>query len=752
MDQEDGYEQTGESALPWYSDSPDPNESDFVEEVFGSPTTEDAAVVRFREPVAEVAPVASKNPALPGASEHAGSSDAADEFPPPSSQPESAVSASESSNGTAAEIMYVDERREPFFVELDGCVPSPPPLRTQKSSASVSAVAVDMTPVKGLSFESRQFSTISPANSSLQDIYRSVIQREVVRNAPGAVDVEYVDPVEAENLRLHSFVRKSKQSGKANRRRKLWVELERSLAPFFEFFSPLERGVREIEGMFGNGVGCLFNFSRFIIHLNLFVGILWLALTIIPWSISPPAAWLEETSVTDYLGFFGVDGLEYTWVYYGGYTPFAGSYNMAVAYSCAILVAFIAIFFVIIFALRAQIMRDQAAESLIRHDRQFLFASIIFGAWDWKLESRPAAQQLKSGLINVLRERMEEIRVKQFLSEKKSCCARLGLFMRRAIGISMFILVFLVCTGVIFFIAINQSSLNASFPYTVSIIVTLINFLVPPIVHQIVAFEAWVNTKIVVRNNVGRVYFLKMVNIVVLVVAVQNLDRLTGGSECVETSAGQMFWQLLIVDFVLSVANVVIFGPFQRCITGKPVDIDFSSSVNELIYRQGILWIGMCVCPMMAFLGSLTNVVLFYLRKWVTVKTCKAPERPWAVSSMTSFFLWFLLLTLLIAGLPTLWFLQRASSTVCGPHVDNETPWDAVLQQLSYAPSVVQDGVSFLASPLLLGPAVLILVIALYFKSASLTRLQHRFDTAVQEMDTERSDKIALLRQFNIRL
>eukprot|EP00762_Andalucia_godoyi_P001081 ANDGO_01999.mRNA.1 Transmembrane channel-like protein 1 len=671
---------------------------------------------------------------------------------PPGNAPSTIPASPASAIASSSSMDDVPDPDDPVFVEVHG---DHGDLVSQKSTTSLSNVAVRVQDAKrSQSVRLSRFSNVAN-DPKFKDVCKDVIDREVSHTAaPKTVEVEYVDGDGLQH-KLHSFVRKSKlETGKRSQNwfSQALVSWWLFIAPVISRMSPLRNSVRQIEGLFGNGVGSLFNFSRFLIHLNFAVGIIWLGVTMIPWFLSPPAAWRDKTVAKDYLGFFGVGGLEYTWVYYGGYAPEAASYNMAVGYTCAIFFSFVFVFFVIIIALRRQVMRDQATESLIRHDRQFKFTSIIFGAWDWKVEARPAAMQIKSGLVNILRELMEEIRVKMFLSERKKTSDRLFLYACRLCGILLFTIIFLACSGIIFVIALNQASLNSVFPYMVSVIVSFINFVVPPLIHATVSMERWVNTKIVFRNTVGRVYFVKMVNIVVLVVSVQNLDRLTGGRECVETDAGQMFWQLLIVDFLLCALDTTIMGPLKHCISGQPVSIKFSSEVNELIYRQGLIWIGTCVSPMMPFLGALSNVVLFYIRKWIVIKTCRPPSRPWAVASATSFFLWFLLFTLFIAALPTTWFMQRSSSTVCGPHVGVSSPWASIPQQISYAPNYVQYAIEYIGSPLVLGPAVLVLAVCLYFKSASLVRLQERFDYAVQEMDTERSDKIALLRQFNIRL
>jgi hypothetical protein len=133
--------------------------------------------------------------------------------------------------------------------------------------------------------------------------------------------------------------------------------------------------------------------------------------------------------------------------------------------------------------------------------------------------------------------------------------------------------------------------------------------------------------------------------------------------------------------------------------------------------------VGQCVSPMMPLLGAVLNVFLFWICKWTYMVTARPPERAWGLSSTSSFFLSFLCMTLFLTSLPTVWFLQRDSSKVCGPHTENETPWSAIPTQLTYAPTAVNDIISWIASPLVLGAGVLVLLVVLYFKQASVRRV-----------------------------
>jgi hypothetical protein len=575
--------------------------------------------------------------------------------------------------------------------------------------------------------KSVRLAALLSANTAFQNVYENVVEREKQRNAiQQPMEVEYVDS-EGQVCRMRSLVRmeKLRQTGRHHSGcSSWWHRLKWRLLAIADWVFPLSYSVRQIEGLLGSGVGSLFGFSQFLIHLNLAVFMFWLCLCIIPWFVHPPSFW-KPSDLSEYLTLVGWSSGDTIWVFYGGYIPTAGPYNMGAGYSTAIIASFLVAFLMIIMTLRQHVLRDTSTNALIKHDKNFTFATLMFGCWDFKLQNRATATQLRRGLVNTLRERMEELRVRHDLSAKRGFCARMALWSRRFVGFMMFLAVFAICVSAIVILAINQKTLNATFAYTVAFIVSFINLCVPPLVETIVEFERWVDTKIIVRNNVGRVYFIKMVNIVLLLVAVQQLDSASklDDSDCVETDAARMFWQLLLVDFIVSALSTIVFNFGAKWYTGKLVEVNFATSVNELIYRQAMVMVGQCVSPMMPLLGAVLNVFLFWICKWTYMVTARPPERAWGLSSTSSFFLSFLCMTLFLTSLPTVWFLQRDSSKVCGPHTENETPWSAIPTQLTYAPTAVNEIISWIASPLVLGAGVLVLLVVLYFKQASVRRV-----------------------------
>lgn len=558
--------------------------------------------------------------------------------------------------------------------------------------------------------------------------------------------------------RIRSYVRQ-RRSGEDSKKRKRfvsnvqWKHFKQRLAGFFAHFTPLSNAVIRIEGLFGSGVGSIFSFHQFLIHLNLLVFLIWLGLCIVPFLVFPPSTFSSGTSARSYLGIVGVSGLEDTWFYYGGYTPEQGPYNMAVGYTCAVLLTFIISFLLILARLRGFMSSDGDGRTLVRTDKTYTFASVVMGIWDYKLQAAAAVKMLRKGVVNRLREEMEQLRVKHDLQEKRPWKERAVLYCNRAAGFTIYILLFAVNAGIIVGISLNQNALNSIFPFFVSLIVSILNFVVPFIVERIVKLEEWVSSKVVVRNIIGRVFFIKISNLVIYLFAINELSGIRGTTtQCIETLLGQTFWQLVLVDFGLSAVFAVVGNSLTRACTRRRVEVNFASEVNDLIYRQGIIWIGAPYSPMIMALGCLSNFLLFYVNKSVTTSTCRPPERPWGVSQISSFFMGFLLLTLLIVAVPASWFLNRSSSTYCGPHRTYSTPWSAIPDNASHAPYLVSLGLSWLVSPLVLGSVLLVLVILLYFKQASLKRWRRQFNAAVDELEKERQDKLALLRQFNIRL
>ena len=83
-------------------------------------------------------------------------------------------------------------------------------------------------------------------------------------------------------------------------------------------------------------------------------------------------------------------------------------------------------------------------------------------------------------------------------------------------------------------------------------------------------------------------------------------------------------------------------------------------------FRQGLIWVGMFFCPILAWIGSLAAFLSFYAYYLIVLKTCHPPKKSLGATSTRTVFLFFMTLTLLVTTAPLLYIL-RIYNPNCGP-------------------------------------------------------------------------------------
>ena len=128
-------------------------------------------------------------------------------------------------------------------------------------------------------------------------------------------------------------------------------------------------------------------------------------------------------------------------------------------------------------------------------------------------------------------------------------------------------------------------------------------------------------------------------------------------NSCVETAAGELFWQMLITDLIGSTLTTIVPQVLLCKITRKKQEFGIAVSIIDLLNRQALILSGSLVCPMLPLLGTISNMILFYVKKITMDFTCKFPDKPVDASRSSAFYLWFLLGNLTFCCIPLYYFL-----------------------------------------------------------------------------------------------
>jgi len=489
-------------------------------------------------------------------------------------------------------------------------------------------------------------------------------------------------------------------------------------------FPLLVTELRNIEGNFGSGVGSYFRFLRWVILLNLCLALLWLGFVVIPWVLDPPEG--EGVAYFNLVAWFTGNGLEATWLFYGGIPAsrtlhfFGGAkYDMAFAYSCANVGMFVVSLYCIIE--RIFIERARSGGDLV----PTRYCSTMFEQMDLTVTSQSTQATLSKGYANQAHVLIAEENARADLQKKMAdFWTQFEFYVRRGSGLLLTVLTFVLAVVLIAAAVQQGDAITAKFAYGVPLIFAIVKQLLPIFLNLSVSIENRDSIEEVIQISVSRVYVFKMFNLGIMIWETNNKVKagtLGSGTDCVETEIGKVFYNAMLMDMFVVGATVVLSSyalywlaglDEEPDLDGKPKDprTEFNhelvgNNVIDLMFRQGQIWCGAMLSPVLCFWGSLMNFVIFQLQMRTYLVTHRPPEKAWGANDANMFFLCLLLLTLCVATVPFINF--QNSSVHCGPYAGLSSPQAAIGNFLDTVPDVKKLMETFFQPMFLLGIIVL---------------------------------------------
>ncbi|KAM8759536.1 transmembrane channel-like protein 2-B [Acanthopagrus schlegelii] len=215
--------------------------------------------------------------------------------------------------------------------------------------------------------------------------------------------------------------------------------------------------------------------------------------------------------------------------------------------------------------------------------------------------------------------------------------------------------------------------------------------------------------------------------------AVHPADVIRG--PCWETAVGIEFVKLIVSDIQVTYLTILI-GDFVRAVTvrflnycwcwdleaGFPSygEFDISGNVLGLIFNQGMIWMGAFYAPGLVGLNVLRLLTSMYYQCWA-VMCCNVPhERVFKASRSNNFYMGLLLLVLFLSLLPVVYTIMTLSPSFdCGPFSGQEKMYDVVMETIEQdLPAFIGNIFTYATNPGLIMPAVLLMVLALYYLNA----------------------------------
>ncbi|XP_037102683.1 transmembrane channel-like protein 3 isoform X2 [Syngnathus acus] len=227
--------------------------------------------------------------------------------------------------------------------------------------------------------------------------------------------------------------------------------------------------------------------------------------------------------------------------------------------------------------------------------------------------------------------------------------------------------------------------------------------------------------------------------------------------QCWETYVGQEMLKLSIIDMIFTVASILLIDFIRGLVVRYLSDcccwdleskfpeygeFKIAENVLHLIYNQGMIWMGAFFSPCLPAFNVLKLIGLMYLRSWA-VLTCNVPhQQVFKASRSNNFYLAMLLFMLFLCMLPTIFAIVRyRPSQHCGPFSGQEKIYDIISETVaSDFPLWFSKVMSYITSPVVVLPALLLLFMLIYYLQAIARSLKFTNNQLMMQLQTERTD------------
>uniref|UniRef100_A0A2K5N3R8 Transmembrane channel-like protein n=1 Tax=Cercocebus atys TaxID=9531 RepID=A0A2K5N3R8_CERAT len=549
---------------------------------------------------------------------------------------------------------------------------------------------------------------------------------------------------------------------------KRFLEKAREMTTHLELW---REDIRSIEGKFGTGIQSYFSFLRFLVLLNLVIFLIIFMLVLLPilltkykitnssfvlipfkdtdiqctvYPVSSSGLIYFYSYIIDLLS--GTGFLEETSLFYGHYTidgvKFQNfTYDLPLAYLIST-IAYLALSLLWIVKRSVEGFKI----NLIRSEEHFQsYCNKIFAGWDFCITNRSMADLKHSSLRYELRADLEEERIRQKIAERTSeetiRIYSLRLFLNCIVLAVLGACFYAIYVATVFSQEHMKKEIdkmvfgeNLLILYLPSIVITLANFITPMIFAKIIRYEDY-SPGFEIRLTILRcVDVMRLATICVL--GVHAVSKITSGLsvsltlfwfQCWETQVGQEMYKLMIFDFIIILA-VTLFVDFPRkllvtyCSSWKLIqcwgqqEFAIPDNVLGIVYGQTICWIGAFFSPLLPAIATLKFIIIFYVKEWSLLYTCRPSPRPFRASNSNFFFLLVLLIGLCLAIIPLTISISRIpSSKACGPFTNFNTTWEVIPKTVSTFPSSLQSFIHGVTSEAFAVPFFMIICLIMFY-------------------------------------
>ncbi|XP_044000268.1 transmembrane channel-like protein 2-A [Gambusia affinis] len=403
---------------------------------------------------------------------------------------------------------------------------------------------------------------------------------------------------------------------------------------------------------------------------------------------------------------------------------------------------------------------------------EFTFAWKMFTSWDYLIGNSETADNKYASITTSFKESIvdeqenqkdENIHLRRFLR------VLANFLITCSLGGSGYLIYFVVKRSQEF---ANRDDLSWYEKNELEIIMSLLGLVCPPLFETIAELEDY-HPRIALKWQLGRIFALFLGNLYTFLFALfdevnskldeeqsiknasiwamkeyyANYSRLLNDSDatpppmspadvirgpCWETAVGIEFVKLTVSDIQVTYLTILI-GDFARAVivrflnycwcwdleAGFPSygEFDISGNVLGLVFNQGMIWMGAFYAPGLVGINVLRLLSSMYYQCWAVMATNVPHERVFKASKSNNFYMGLLLLILFLSLLPVVYTIMTLPPSFdCGPFSGRAKMFDVIMETIRLdLPAFMGTLFSYAANPGLIIPAVLLMVLAIYY-------------------------------------
>lgn len=514
-----------------------------------------------------------------------------------------------------------------------------------------------------------------------------------------------------------------------------WVGVKNHVADSFSSMDLWKDHMKKIQGLFGTGVLAYFSFLRWLLYINLLVSLLTVSFLFVPQIIFNPSSKNNTESFTGLELLTGEGWLTHSELYYGQYTneKIDGVYEMKYAY----LLVGGGYVLICIIALAASMAKSYKQNYIDGGEAFSTFSSKVFCSWDYGISNKETAEIKKGSIAQDIMETLGSNRERN----DRTCCSICYIVMLRLVtnivtlGLmagSVFLIFYVSEYALDGFLEKKDDS-NHLIGLLPAITISAVNLIMPSAFRLIASIENYEYAQSDLWISLLRTAVLKLASLIAYVVTLhtelnkkQDVIRSDEGV-CWETYIGQAFYKLIIIDFLFVLLST-FFGEFIRdvfaqrvsCCTSYRPGFDVSKNVLNLIYAQGICWLGTFYSPLLPVINVLKLIIVFYVKVISVPRNCRPSMRPFKASKMSVIFIallsLMLILSLVVVGYVIMNEDALRPSHACGPFRGTQSIFSVVWNIIN-ADEILERIVNVVSSlSVIAGILFFICLLAYYFR------------------------------------